>query len=845
VLRFDDDARTLELGVHDLLEAGPPSGHLSMQAAWSARARMRAGQEAHTTWQAARAQDDAGFQREVPIRHRLVVADWEVSISGRLDGLSQEGDQLVVEEAKSTALPGSRLVALGIGDFPGWVRQLQLYLHFLAAEGRAPLGRLVLISLADGFQRVLHVPVDPALGDWLHAQLSFLIEEREQRRAWLAHRRAGPVPFAHGGWRPGQQALADEVAELVQQGGHLLLSAPTGYGKTAAVLHGVLRVAWATDRRVFFATARTTQQRMAEESLRAMAARGMPLKAVSLRAREKVCLNEVVACRPDACAYARGYYDKVREGRLPERAWQAPGCHGQVGADEIIAIAQPALACPYALSVDMVRTADVVVGDYNYVFDPAMRLGPLQDAPGDWIVIVDEAHNLPERAMGYASPRIDLSQVEAALDALESEPAYRGVSDVARSIARWLQQAAEPARQAGGEVALSLEEGLSRADLRRLATDVDAVAMDYVLLKHERPLFRPGEVDPWLEVARAVLRLRGALERAGDETVCIWRTGPAREPRRRAGQLSLMDRDPGGGGEGEDLSLALLCRDPAPMLRPFFEGLAASVQLSATLEPPEFYALSSGLSPDRLRVSRQPSPFPPEHRRVLILPEVSTEFRRRARDRVATARLVSASVQAVPGNVAVYFSSFALRDDLAPLLVLGERPVLWQERRMREEERAAFLDTMGRGEGHVLLAVLGGIFAEGVDLPGAALLGAVIVGPALPAADLERKLLQAWYQEAHGEGFRYASLVPGMCRVVQAAGRVVRTPEDRGAIVLIGQRFLRHEYQDLFPPDWRPVRSRDPAADLAGLWEDGADRGGGGLPQGRSPPRPSDEDEPR
>ncbi len=830
MLRFDDAARTLELGVHDLLEAGPPSGHLSMQAAWSARARMRAGQEAHTAWQDARAAVDDSFQREVSLVHRVVVLGWEVAISGRIDGLSEEGEHTIVEELKSTALPGERLAGLGTDDFPHWTRQLQLYLHFLqrARPGAAPgsvLGRLVVVSLVDGLQRVLHVPPDPTLGAWLERQLGFIVEEREQTLAWRATRRAASVPFAHDAWRPGQEDLAADVHEALAQGRHLLLTAPTGYGKTAAVLHAAVSVAWATDRRVFFATARTTQQHMAEETLRAMAARGLPLRAVSIRAREKICLNDVVACRPDACPYARDYYDKLRDGRLTEQAWADPDTAGQVGPDDVVAIAEPAELCPFALSLDLARGADVVIGDYNYVFDPAMRLSVVGDDPGAWIVVADEAHNLPERAMGYASPSLDLGQVEQAAAALDEDPRYRAIAELAQRIAAWLRQAAQAARDVGGELALPLEEGVDLRTVRQLARDVDSVALDYVLLKHERPLFPAGVDDPWLEVARGVLRLRSALERAGDETVAIWRAarrqrwGRRRAPQ-RSGQLTMLGPATAGSVGTEDVSLSLLCRDPSPVLGPLFLDLAASVQMSATLEPPEFYGQVSGIEEERLRVARFASPFPPEHRRVLLLPQVSTEYRRRARDRDATAALISAAVRAVPGNVAVFCSSFALRDDLLPLLDLGDRPVLIQERRMSEQDRLDLLATLRRAEGHALLGVLGGIFAEGVDLPGDALLAAVIVGPALPMANLERRLLQRWFQDRYEQGFRYAWLVPGMARVVQAAGRVVRTPTDRGAIVLVGQRFLRREYQSFFPDDWRPQRTADPADALVGLWAD-------------------------
>ena len=179
---------------------------------------------------------------------------------------------------------------------------------------------------------------------------------------------------------------------------------------------------------------------------------------------------------------------------------------------------------------------------------------------------------------------------------------------------------------------------------------------------------------------------------------------------------------------------------------------------------------------------------------------------------------VEAAISAVPGNIAVFFSSFALRDEVAAEMGLLGRPVIFQERQMDETDRDRVLSTLARGENHVLMGVLGGIFSEGIDLPGAGLVAAVIVGPALPAVGLERKLMSAWYQERYDSGFQYAYQVPGMARVVQAAGRVIRTPEDVGAIVLIGQRFLRNDYASFFPEDWSPVRSGDLETDLAGLW---------------------------
>jgi len=246
--------------------------------------------------------------------------------------------------------------------------------------------------------------------------------------------------------------------------------------------------------------------------------------------------------------------------------------------------------------------------------------------------------------------------------------------------------------------------------------------------------------------------------------------------------------------------------------------------MSATLRPIEFYAAMFGLEASRTFSSEFDSPFPPENRRVLVVSDVSTEYRKRERDKAAIAAHVERAIEAVPGNIAVFFSSFALRDTIAAEMGLMGRPIIFQERNMNESDRARVLDTLARGENHVLLGVLGGIFAEGIDLPGEGLLSAVIVGPALPAVGLERKLMSGWYQELYENGFRYAYQVPGMARVVQAAGRVIRTPNDRGIIVLIGQRFLRRDFQSFFPPDWSPVRCSDLSEGMAGMWASDAVR---------------------
>jgi DNA excision repair protein ERCC-2 len=796
VLRFDDSERTLQLSIHDVLDAGPPSGDLHLGGGWSGVMRMRAGVEVHATYQQSQMQADPAYAKEVRIAHRLVVRDWEVTIQGRMDGLVQEGDFWVVEEVKSSAFDGIRLDQLTLGDMPRAVLQLRLYLHVLGCRGQDAVGRLVIVSLVDGSQRVLHVEPDPSMGAFLAAQLEEILIRRESRVAWQARRQSAVVPMPHEQWREGQEAMAEDVAAALHRNHHVLLTAPTGIGKTAAVLTGALRVAAATDKRIFFATARTTQQLMVERTLRGFAQAGFPIHAVSIRARDKVCLNDVVACRPDCCAFAKGHHDRVRDGDLHSKLWrEQSGVWTIPHPDEVVELSQTHQVCPFALTMELVKNADVVVGDYNYVFDPSRRLGPVAESPDEWILIVDEAHNLPDRAMGYASPVLDRDAIAIGLDALSRHPAYRACADLMQDVLRFVD--AGIADLVAGEEARTLDDGIDATWLIDLARRFDELAPDYALLRWEQPVFSPV-ADRWIDVARAVHSVRETVHRAGAETVVIWRSG------RRAG-------------------MQVLCRDASMLLGPVFNEVSATVAMSATLMPATFYQSMFGQSEARTEALDYPSPFDSENRRVLVVPTVSTEYRHRERDRDAIGALVSEAIGAVPGNVAVFFSSFALRDSVLPEIELGHRPLLVQERNMDEAARHTMLQTMAAGEGHVLLCVLGGIFAEGIDLPGDALLAAIVVGPALPPVGLERRLLSAWFDERYGHGFRYAYLVPGMARVVQAAGRVIRTPSDRGAIVLIGRRFLQRSYQAFFPPEWEAQRANDPAIALDGHWsEDGS-----------------------
>lgn len=789
-IRFDDRERTLTLSVRDLVEEGASGGHLTTAVAQSSRARLEQGRVAHTQEQARRAVDDADYRAEVRVQRQIAVGDWTVIVHGRVDALTEEDGRLVVEEIKSTLLDGGRLYATTVEDWPAWVSQLEVYLWILA--DRRPVGRLVLVGLLDGARHVLGVGFDEvALTARITTRLEELVEARERRLAWMAERRAARVPMPHEAWRPGQREIAEAVQWGLEVEHHILVEAPTGLGKTDAALTGVLRYALQTDKVLFWATSRTTQQPQVLRALQRFADRGLALRGVAIQARQKACLNEVLACRPDLCGFAENYYDKLRATRLVQAL--APGISSP---ERIRAAASREHVCPFELSLDVSEHVDVVVGDYNFALDPGAHLRRhFGDATASEVVlVVDEVHQLVDRARAWNSPSLPLPLVEHVVDALAAAgPEYAGVEELARAVGARIEELLE-------EPALRRREG--KALVRPLpdvwtdlANRIDETALEYAALSLRRPAFPHGETDPWIELARTVLRLDAVWSRAGEETVALV------DERRRSFELN--------------------CLDPSPGLGAWIRRLGGFVGLSATLSPPDFYRDLLGLDPDKLDVVRVPSPFPPENRRVLVAPRVSTAWRDRAAHAAPTSELLERCIRAVDGNVACYFSSFEMLRDLTSRWDLPEHDLLLQEPDMSEASRAEWIQRLSEGGRPVVLAaVLGGIFAEGLDLPAGALSAVLVAGPGFPPVGLERDLLKEYYEDRYGEGFRYASVVPGLTRVVQAAGRLIRRPEDRGVIVLVDRRFRWRDLQALLPEDWFPVVADDPVAEIRAFQEE-------------------------
>jgi DNA excision repair protein ERCC-2 len=727
-----------------------------------------------------------GYETELPLEGQYGA----LRVRGRADGYAADVNRL--EEIKTIRgpvelIPENRRAL-------HWA-QLQTYGALIAADrGLAELDlALVYVDADTQHETVLRETV-PA------AALQAAFEARCRAfEAWAAqeaaHRSArdqalAALPFPKGELRPGQRLLAEAVYRVALNGRHLLAQAPTGIGKTLGTLYPLLRAMPVKQLdKIGYLTCKGTGRIMALEALQALRD-AMPaaqnaegaLRVLTLVAQEQACEHPGKACHGDACPLAHGFYDRLPAARAEavQQAWLDPAAQRRVALQHDI--------CPYYLGQELLRWADVVVGDVHHAFDPHGQLYGLAQVQG-WKLglLVDEAHNLIDRARDMYSAALSLSRVREALAAAPvalRAPLRRLAGELAR-LGRDQVEDYQPLAE--------LPEPLAEA-LQRVAS---------ALAEHVQN--HPLDVGPMLDFYFEVLGLQRLLDRFDKHSLLDLQRSAGRVAVADAPlNLSLLpDDEPVDTGEVRDVLLSVRNIVPGHFLQERFEACHSVTLFSATLGPPDYPRDLLGLPRDTAWID-VPAPFPPEHL-VVRVADMSTRYEHRERSLDALVDVLAAQYAEHPGNYLAFFSSFDYLDKAAARLAL-RRPDLpqWsQARSMGEAARRGFLDRFVEGGRGIGFAVLGGAFAEGVDLPGTRLIGAFIATLALPPVsplqDQIRERLDAMFGADHG----YADLVPGLQKVVQAAGRVLRSVDDRGWVWLLDRRYRRPEVRALLPAWWQ------------------------------------------
>jgi DNA excision repair protein ERCC-2 len=709
----------------------------------------------------------SGYISEFPVEHTHLEGELQVKLRGRADGYHPGLGY--VEEIKTCRVdPGVIPEAVSRSH----LAQAKLYAALIAIqEALEEIDvRLTWFNIDTQQEISLEERWSQAeLGDFLQASLGKfsrwlrrLAELQEARNANLAR-----LAFPYGEFRRGQRELAELTYKCIDQGGQLMLEAPTGIGKSAAVLYPALK-ALATGKhdRVVFVTSRTVGRRAAEDTLALFADSAYCGTAISLTARDSICLSPGSACHGDECPFARGYYDK-----LPVAMSAALG-RPLLRRQEIESIAREHEVCPYQLALDLMPWMDVVIADIHYVYSLTAAVGAMLDSQQQrWTILLDEAHNLPARARGMFGAVLAKSAVMAAR--LQADVAVRRSLDkvnrqlLALQREDWLEEDFDSREEQPHSLLTALQSFI--------AVIAERLAAEPAYLQHRAEL-----MDFYFDVLKFL--------RVAD----YWGADFRLELSRDGGRQSLR--------------VTQNCLDPARLLAHGHARAHALAAFSATLSPRDWSRASLGLS-DQAVCHRARSPFSPDQLQVSIAVDIDTRYRQRESSLPALARTLVAWLAEVPGNCIVYFPAYRYLRDCMDLIARTDlealqRRVWMQQPGLDEAARDALLQELAQRRDMAAFCILGGVFGEGVDLPGEQLASIVVVGVGMPQVNRQTRQLQDWYQQRYGSGFEYAFVYPGMQKVDQALGRVVRRIQDRGRALLIDPRYGQQRYRQLLPPWW-------------------------------------------
>ena len=622
---------------------------------------------------------------------------------------------------------------------------------------------------------------------YLRFAADMLLSQKLRRQSGLECR------FPYSDLRSGQKQFMQEVIGAVQEKGTLLVQAPTGIGKTmAAIYPSVKAMANRLVEHTFYLTAMTSTRMVAAQAIQDLRKSGLRMKALILFAKEKLCLEPDLYCDTRQCPYATSYYD-----HLPA-ALQQLFLHETIAREEIIDCARTHQVCPFELALDMALYCEFIICDYNYAFDPRVRLERFfgQDAPAQ-LLLIDEAHNLPDRSRSMFSAGFDSDVLEKAAAALKNQ--YPPLDQALQRLHSYLS-----------ELSLEISENKPGFDrVEKNVSDNEVMAdgtframrqlPDYFLSLLARMVFQAHtflENKPDWDMRKPLLNLYFAAlfflkiaEIHFDQAyVCCARK------------------------TGDHLQLELMCLDASAKLAAAYRGRHTAVFFSATLSPLSYYSgLLYGHFPDLPPQTLQlVSPFSSENLAVMICTSLSTRYQQRSATMDAIREMIIEAVSGHTGNYLVYVPSYAYLHQLRMILRQNrpEIPIdfMFQQPDLSEARRRQYLARFNTYGQKTLLAfaVIGGQFSEGIDLTGNKLSGVIIVGVGLPRLCPEREIMRQYYENFIGQGYAHAYLLPGFNKVQQAAGRVIRSETDRGFVLLIDDRYDQEHYQNLFPAEWQP-----------------------------------------
>jgi len=761
---------TVTISVRNLVEYVFLSGSIDVRL--NAIDTMHEGTKAHQRVQLTYGEQD---QKEVYVKADIQLDDLLFVVDGRCDGLLGTDPILTVDEIKST---GGDLDRIAEDGYPVHWAQALFYAYMYAKEHEQSAMRVQLTYVQTKteeerrfMREVSFVELEQYVYEITARYAPYVQQLRKHEQ--LRNESIKGLAFPFETYRAGQRKLAGAVYKSIEEGVRLFAKAPTGIGKTISTTYPTIKAIGAGMlQRFYYLTARTTTRAAAEDALIFMREKGLHLHAVTITAKDKICFQEEVRCEKEHCPYAEGYYDRIN-GAVLDILEQETIMTRPV----IEAYAHKHKVCPFEFSLDLAYASDAVICDYNYIFDPRISFKrQYAEMKKRTALLVDEAHNLVDRAREMFSAEL----TKAPFLALQRE--LKGVHNEGYRTAKAINDYFIALRKSS--------DGAPHLIQRQLPEELIALADAFASAAEQAIAIGVSGNSTLLDTYFAAQNFVRTAKLFDDRYVVYI-------------ELSKSD-----------VRLKLFCLDPSQLLQQVGKGYRSHIYFSATLSPVSYYMdmLGAGENDYTLAV---PSPFAKEQLDVVINP-LSTRYHDRDQSKLPIAKLIMELMSERPGNYFVFFPSYAymnavyetymeLKEWSVPAGSASDAEVLLQTPDMAEEDRDRFLGAFQAGSGKSLIgfAVMGGVFSEGVDLAGDRLVGVIVVGVGLPQLGVERNMLKDYFNEQGKNGYDYAYVFPGMNKVLQAGGRLIRSETDRGTLVLIDDRYLQTQYQRLLPEEWK------------------------------------------
>ena len=708
------------------------------------------------------------YQPEVSLKKDTEYDDLILRVEGRADGIFLQDEQFCIDEIKGV------YKKLELMEEPVLVHRAQALCYawiYLDAHDLekidiqmtyAHLDTEVIKRFRETLTRAELKQWYEELTDSYHKWLAYQIEWRKKRNESMENLE---FPFAY---RKGQREMVSGIYHAISKKEQIFIQAPTGVGKTmSAVFPAVRAIGQGMAETVFYLTARTITRTVAQDAFEILRDRGLLFKVITITAKEKLCFCDKPECDPEKCPYAKGHYDRINDA-----VYELWTTEQSFDRETLLRHAQKWQVCPFEMSLDLAIWMDGVICDYNYVFDPNVCLKRFfgENVSGNYLFLIDEAHNLVDRGREMYSASICLN------DVIETRKFVKPYSQKLWKKLGKVKKQMEELRQNCGE--WKVEENAGVLPISLLSVQGE---LDQFLEESPAQEVVDGILDFYFEV-RDFLNISELV----DDNYVVY---------------TAFD-------ENGRFYMKLFCVNPAENLQKCLDKGNSTVFFSATLLPLQYYRKMLSTRSENFGMYVE-SPFEQKKRCLMICRDVSSKYTRRGYEEYRKiAEYIARMSWQKKGNYMVFFPSYRLMEDVYQVYQ-DEFSVSWvrcisQHASMTELEREEFLEefTEETEETLVGFCVMGGIFSEGIDLIGDRLIGAAVVGTGLPQVNCEREILKGYYDEKGEQGFDYAYRYPGMNKVLQAAGRVIRTKEDTGAILLMDERFLNRDYRNLFPREW-------------------------------------------